>query len=385
MKYMTVFTFISILIGCTNNNSISSDLKADSYLKAPDQIKFQTFETVLNKHVGNHTYQFLNCAIVRNETYLVFYDIENNEIVPYHLMKGQDSTLNYGALTESLSEAKVVFANDTSMYLLGSDLVLKKKTKSGLTTIQNLYHQLQKQKLSVEQSRLEFAFQVTSDSLLFLPLHVDPFSKGYVKMYDYPMTAVYNLNTGEIKTTGILYPKHYHENDYGLIRTINQIYPPNKIIYNPQAQDQVWEYDIRTDSITKHTFRSRFQEREILPLNFKSTPKTKDQLVKHRDLSGEYTHLVYDPYKKVYYRFFKHFRPEKGADGFYLTYLDDVYSLIVADENFNFLGEMVLPKPCFFIYFAYATPNGLIINNGSLFGERNNEINVRTITFDFLN
>ena len=379
-----ILTLLSILAACTANNSISTDLQHDSSTKEFDQIKFQTHVTILPKEQGNDNYQFLNCSIIGDETYLLFYNQEKKEIVSYHLMNGRDSNLNFGPLNESIAEAKVAFNKDTSFYILGTDLVLKKNDRIGSKTLLNLYQELKAQKLSVEHPRLEFTFHVQSDSLLFLPLHIDPYSKGYVKMYDYPMTAVYNLRTGEIKTTGILYPKHYHEHDYGLLRTITQIYPPNKIIYNPRAQDEVWEYDLQTDSIIKHVFRSRFQEKEILPINFKSTPKTKDRLVKHRDLSGEYTHLVYDSYRKVYYRFFKHFRPEKGADGLYLTNRDDVYSLIVADENFRFLGEMVLPEPCFFIYFAFATPNGLIINNGSLYGEHNNEINVRTITFDLL-
>lgn|GEM_PF-1692106 len=381
---MIIFAVLSILVACSNNNSISAGSQIQSFANGSNQIKFQTFETVLNKEQGNDNYQLLNCAIIGNETYLIFNNQEKNQIVAYHLKNGLDSNLNFGMLDEASLEAKVAFNPDTSFYILGPDLILKENDQFGSKTILNIYNFLKVQKLSVEHPRLEFAFQVQSDSLLFFPLHIDPFSRGYVKMYDYPMTAVYNLRTGELKTTGIRYPKHYYENDYGLLRTITQIYSPNKIIYNPRAQDEVWEYNTLNDSIIKHVFRSRFQQKEIMPINFKSTPKTKDLLVKHRDLSGEYTHLVYDPYKKVYYRFFKHFRAEKDKDGLYSTNLDDIYSLIVADENFRFLGEFVLPDPCFFIYCAYATPNGLIINNGSLYGEHNNEINVRTITFDWL-
>lgn len=380
VKVILLFSCFS-LFACGNKHPHTNN-KNLNYEK---RIDFHSNETALLKKSGNHNYQFLNCSSFGNDTYLYFYSREENTIDLYHVEKGLDTSIFLGNIGFTTEKLKATFTTKTSGYLLSKDNILYSLNGAIVDSIDNLNVVLNQDKYAVENGRLGFNFRIVSDSLLYLPVHIDPYSKGPVRMFDYPMTAIYNLNTGIIRTTGIRYPKHYHKNDYGLLRPITQFYHASSIIYNPNAQDEIWTYNLKNDSIQKHVARSIYQTREIQPLSFKSTPKTKDLLMRHSDLSGEYSHFVHDPYRRVYYRFFKHFREEKREDGFFTTYQDDVYSLMVLDEDFVLLGEYELPDPCFFIYFAYATPKGLIINNGSLFGEQNNKINVRTITFDMLN
>lgn len=382
MKYMFLSLFIYLIVSCSSSNSISATYPEDTMWRE-NVIRIHTEAVQLDKVGGNYT--FLNSSIDAHTPYLHFYNQEHNRIDSYDLTHGVHKNNYHLPDSHTIKTSKFAYINDSTFFSIDTDNILYRYEKTGVKRIADLKPVLAQQKLAIQTPRLEFTFQVVSDSLLYFPLHINPYSRGWVRPYDYPMTAVYNLNTDKIITTGIHYPKHYHKHDYGLIRDINQLYLKDKIIYNPQAQDEVWEYNCVTDSIYKHAFRSRYQEKEIQPLWFKSTPKTKDLLMKHSDLSACYSHLVYDPYKKVYYRFFKHARPEKGTDGFYTTYKEDLYSVIIADEDFTILGEEILPPQNFFIYFAYATPQGLIINNGSLFGEENKNINVLTITFDMLN
>jgi len=389
---LSIVSFILVpifLIMCGSNSDVEQlNAEPDSSIFIPlvdTGLTFSTSYFEIQKRPGNHNYQLLNSTISGDSTILNFYNKEENCIDSYNLRSGNYVSRMQGIIPkEEFQTVKTTFPNEDTCYFVEESSWFIRLHRGGLDTIDYLNKKIRDQKLAVEQFRMGSSFELISDSLFFFPLHVDPYSKGLVRMYNYPMTAMYNINSGELKTLGLKYPELYDKCNYGLLRPITQVYPPEKIVYNPNARGEIWEYNLTSGSIQIHDLRSRYQLKEIEPLTFKSTPRTKDMLMKHADLSGEYTHLVWDPYRNVYYRFFKHFRPEKKENGFYTTYMDDVISVIVASENFEIIGEFMLPEPCSFIYFAYPTPDGLIINNGSLFGEENNQINVRKINFDYI-
>ncbi|MBK9592345.1 MAG: DUF4221 family protein [Crocinitomicaceae bacterium] len=343
------------------------------------KVSFSSVEIALEKTDSKH--ELLNFSQSESNILIHLYNYDNGKIDSYALENSKLIKDNYPLLNPEIVSKSRFALNESSIYRLDEEGVFWIHNEDSIIKLFDFRSALRKEKLSIDFSRIETGLTVFGDSVLFVPLHLDPESKGWVKPYGYPMTAKLNFKSSSLKLVGMLYPKHYHENDYGLIRNIDQVYSNEIIIYNPHAKDEVWVYDNVTDSIKKHPFRSKYQTTEILPLSFKSTPATKDLLWEHGDLSGEYLNLLYDPINKVYWRFFKHFRNKKRDDGFFTTYKEDVISVILADADFNILGEHILPKQCYFIYFAYLTRNGVIINNGSLYGEENDKLNLLRLNF----
>jgi hypothetical protein len=73
-----------------------------------------------------------------------------------------------------------------------------------------------------------------------------------------------------------------------------------------------------------------------------------------------YGPLLYNHYLKQYYRMFHFSTKYDNNDGTVNSPKDAKKSIIVTDENFNILKEVVLP-PEYFIYDSYITPEGLMI------------------------
>ncbi|HRK29321.1 MAG TPA: DUF4221 family protein [Chitinophagales bacterium] len=216
---------------------------------------------------------------------------------------------------------------------------------------------------------------VDKDSLLFLGV-VNPYKGNY---YNYPITATLNLKTGKINTTGIAFPRFLYKNDYGLMSPIKQLYTDNHIVYACDALPEIWRYDLTTSTLARYITRSNYQTDSILPLPFRSSPHNKDQSYNIFMHSARYDKFVYDPYKNVYYRFFVLEMPQKNEQGLYNTHKDRRLSVMVLDENFNLLGETLLPPVCNFIFFAVASKQGLFINYGVLSKSTENDSNIPNI------
>jgi hypothetical protein len=92
--------------------------------------------------------------------------------------------------------------------------------------------------------------------------------------------------------------------------------------------------------------------------------------------------LVYDKHKKCYYRFFALQNVlTKTNKAFLIPTKTRRMSLMVLDENFNLIGETLLPKNCLAIFFAVASKQGLFVNNGPLTKAKENGWNILKINF----
>src|SRR5436189_6251679 len=79
----------------------------------------------------------------------------------------------------------------------------------------------------------------------------------------------------------------------------------------------------------------------------------------HLITSPLYLKIMYDKYKKLYYRFYLD-AVELERDGKYSTYGDKDLYLIVYDSDFKILKEIKLDKDHFWQY-SFVTRNGLYI------------------------
>lgn len=152
-------------------------------------------------------------------------------------------------------------------------------------------------------------------------------SNDYLNHF-FPLFAYYNSKTKKIKASntiqfphikeGIFYKTTYRKLNYC---TSSNNLPLLRFFYS----STLFEWDYKTDMITSHTLQSKIVD-SIQPLNENSLPES---------LEAVYGSIHYDKYNKIYYSFL---HLNQALYGNYYTLL------ILADENFNYLGEILNPK-----------------------------------------
>ncbi len=144
-----------------------------------------------------------------------------------------------------------------------------------------------------------------------------------------PLFAYYSSKTKKIKTSakimfphikeGIFYNTNYKKLNYC---TSSNDLPLIRFFYS----STLFEWNYKADMITSHTLKSKIID-SIQPLaNQNSLPES---------LEAVYGSIFYDKYNKIYYSFL---HLNQVLYGNYYTLL------ILADENFNYLGEVLNPK-----------------------------------------
>lgn len=203
------------------------------------------------------------------------------------------------------------------------------------------------------------------DGKLFIPVEPDFSGTGYsatiTRGIPFPVTAIYDPEQKEMIIRPFLQPDELIENDFGIIGNLQQ-YHKNKdtTIYYAPCLPYCYVYTNKT--YKRFQCRSKFQTDSIRPLNFINNAAAQEKDLMHAQQSGNYFGFVYDPYKHFYYRFFALPLPEIRTDGYYNTMLDTRVSIIVLDEQFSTIEEILCPAGLFHISVAQPTSNGLIIN-----------------------
>src|SRR5690606_20996052 len=139
---------------------------------------------------------------------------------------------------------------------------------------------------------------------------------------------------------------------------------------------EIRRFHFRTNSSEILVCKSLFDTVQTSPIPLRST---RDEKWNHLKLSGYYGRLLYNPWKKCYYRFYFHPIPEKLPNGDFSAILDRRISLLILSDNFQLIGERLLPESCYFIFFASSLPNGLVIHEGPITGLAENGLNILEI------
>jgi len=314
---------------------------------------------------GNYT----TCYHNNDTAFLVLENCANKQFNVFNLSDFSSFSLNEENLKCGQSHS-VCFQSPNHFYKLEANGDLLEFKEGNYTLIDNFTTNTQLKYLGLWAGGfLDYSnnIDLLSDSTLMIPLDVNPDLKDreFSKYdYGYPITGVYNLKTKKISYEGLTYPKFLFENNYGILTKIEQYCFKGNILYSFVPIPEIWKYNHDSKTVDRFLVKSIFDTIATPALSFKRSPKTKDLLFQHFKTSPYYSHLIYNPYCRLFYRFYALPLPEKSADGLYTTYKDRRYSVMVLDEEFNLLSEALLPKDCFFIYFAVPASDGFHINYG---------------------
>lgn len=159
----------------------------------------------------------------------------------------------------------------------------------------------------------------------------------------------------------VTYPENYTRGYYGYYflpqREVNS---RGEHVFSYAMSPQINTWDPSSGAHYSYEVQSAYQQRAALPLN-PSAIQDNAALMKFTIEAPVYTSLKYDPYRDIYYRFF---RPEivEGADCNSCTYRDKPLVIMILDKRFNVLDELYLQNSIYEEQTSFVGPEGLYLS-----------------------
>jgi hypothetical protein len=146
------------------------------------------------------------------------------------------------------------------------------------------------------------------------------------------------------------------------------------------ASDSLFVYDLDFNLKSVHLGKSS------LAKGFEKTtyPLSKEESDRLTISQTHYPRLIYDPHRRLYYRFAfigRTYNPNELID--YKSTLKNPFSIIVLDDSFKKLEEILFPGSTYNLYQAFIAENGLYLPKTNLFYTNLDEDKVKYEIFDF--
>jgi hypothetical protein len=204
-----------------------------------------------------------------------------------------------------------------------------------------------------------------------------PYGKQF---WTVPLYYTYNLETGFFdKNTADSFVET--EGYYGAFHS-HHSYTINKneglLIHNITYDKNLYVRNLNTGDIIKEVIAPSQYFAEIPPLmKDGGTAKVGDQ--DFYITNNSYKSILWDPYRKVYYRFAERGVELKDVNGQFNTWNDKLVSVIILNEDFEILGETDLPQSKYRISNSFVGKEGLYISTSN---EKNPDYSEDIMSFD---
>ncbi len=157
--------------------------------------------------------------------------------------------------------------------------------------------------------------------------------------------AAYNLSSNQAKRLNITYPDYFNKNEYTVsLRSCARIHHDSLHIYSFKVSPEVYVMNMNTHAKDTLNLACSIQN-EIKPFSALSRKKTdgKSQSVyDYFSTVSRYIHLIYDPYRKLYYRIYFHGQELKDENGLFNEYLSRKTFLLIFNSDFEKMAEIEL-------------------------------------------
>lgn len=212
------------------------------------------------------------------------------------------------------------------------------------------------------------------NTLVYKPLTI---VDGKIYLMQYPMppnankdqlthtslTITIDTLTGEVTRLPLTYPALWEDGSgMGVNPHCSRIYDGKQFVYAFRMSDNIL---VTEDHIHSRTIPIR--SRYIRQLQTEGFPKdlSFDDFVKRSDEQATYGNILYDKYRKVYYRFAY---PECEMDKNYFEYIfcRKEFSVILIDEQFNVIGERLFPAGKYAPGLFFINKDGLYISENNI-------------------
>ena len=149
-----------------------------------------------------------------------------------------------------------------------------------------------------------------------------------------------NLSTKQFRETPFSYSQKYKEGYYGFATLIYRTINDSLSVFSFEADANIYLYNRNNGNIEVKGGKSKYDTSiKSLSLDYKNDSNKK---ISHLTLSPLYFEMYWDPYKKLYYRFFLKEQLERDSKGSYSIWADKPLVLMIFDENFRIVDELDL-------------------------------------------
>jgi hypothetical protein len=279
------------------------------------------------------------------------------------------------------SDPRNKLSESFGLYLFGEDsllvfhrpLVVSLFSQSKNEVIQRTFVELP----MYEDSRN--SFREASIAGLIRPIRVDDFSiiinlNPVISLYkkidskaqltDYKMLSKINILKGEFEDLPIKFPSSTQDIHQGLGAVIYLAETKDYFLLGFQHDPILYKVDKRSEQVI-----GSFMVYSQYPVDFTPTKGITEGtlLGEFREKNYRYFQLIYDPYRRVFYRQVTHPNHDYGIGTRYYSSMDrpEGFSVMIFDEEFKKLGEVDFPPKTYGYQAWYVGPEGLYISKSN--------------------
>ncbi|WP_130736099.1 DUF4221 family protein [Flavobacterium sp. J27] len=301
-------------------------------------------------------------------------DIENNvaEILFFDLNEKKI----YKKL--SFSEDKGFYKSTNGFKFINKDSIIVSNVRTDTLYITDFYEKIKFKKHFKFQGENYYISQVTSMNSHPIVkyksnLYVTPmlFTENQKEFINKPFLFEYNFKTDSLKPLNVYFPKEYIASDYFSFE-LSHYFDGKNVIFSPMNSHKIWIVNLETKKMRIVEAKSDYC-REFL--KFKDSPqKTMIDGMYNNAYYSQYISIIYDKYRKVYYRlFYQGIDIDKNDKNLSNEYdYPKVMSIITLDENFNKIAEDIFPNHDFMSMY-FITPDGLYMNSDNVLNQNYDE------------
>lgn len=204
---------------------------------------------------------------------------------------------------------------------------------------------------------------VKIDSCIYLYQALMNKTEGYDgdELEKYPLCIEINLKNEQAKTLPLTYPRLWESKNVYNKYTASRDYDGENFIYSFFISDFI---HVTSDNkiFKKYDCRSKYTKGQLI--NY-YTPDI--NAMKREDIeNASYGSVVYDKYRKVYYRFFyPKCELDKNEDISILSKTKKEFSIIILDSKFNIIGESLFPENRYIPEMFFVTKDGLYLSENN--------------------
>lgn len=204
-----------------------------------------------------------------------------------------------------------------------------------------------------------------------------------------PVDVVINLNDFSHQPSSFNFPQkllYWGENGKtGILQHAFKCSNENLLVYSFAYDEKIYVYDMDQDKLVRTVdARSKFIPKpSVLDYDYRFEQAS---YADFKDICAEacYGNILHDPYRHLYYRIVYPETKVDAAENFTDLYRSgrSLFSIMVLDEEFNVLGETLLPENQFRSNLLFINKDGLWISCNHYKNPRYDEENLNFIRFE---
>lgn len=371
----------------TNQKNSNNRMNNESSLKI-DSLRYE-YGFSLDDSALLSGYSRLSTNFSYNDTdYVVIDNLKHGKIMIYSLTQPVESIIYKVPKEMNPSEHKLIaFKSPVEFFYLSETGLLyhfSNNTYSEPIDINNLEMMIRNGMWVTKVMNPNInEFTIINDSILFIPIAPNFSEVGYdldaMNGKTYPVSAYLNIKTKAIEIDSFLFLQELIDHQYGMYANTNRFFKNlDTCIYYAGCLPYFYLYT--NDSTFTIQCKSKFQTDSIMPLMVNKNEDYDEKLMLHSQISGHYSHFIYNKHLDCYYRFFSLPLPEKNEMGYYNSFKDTRFSVMILNNKLKLIDEVLLPKEVCYISVAVPTKEGLITNRSRGIGNIDNGLEFYQIT-----